>query len=295
MKVRLAIALVALLAVVSRPTATAEILPPVPQLPAPPKELEPLLGLLAPVGGLVSEPGCAALGTMLGLGAVVIPGVPGTLEQGGVPLSGLPIALQPELLSFVNTILFIQGSGCGLLPLAAERTVCATDDDINAQAQQLRAQLNLPGLPVQVGDFVPVPSPTVGAIVDTFRVLATLGIPGATEVVAAFDDVGDCGLRTRLTNVEPPEVPDNPTAGPALPPLPELATGVPSPSLGPPAVLPRAPVLEAAPLVAGTVDDLPGPIPDAVPGWLQGLAVLALVRVPLSRDRTPTRAASPSE
>ena len=189
----------------------------------------------------------------------------------------LPIALQPELLTFVDTILFIQSSGCGLLPLAAERTVCATDDEITAQARQVRTQLNLPGLPAQVGDFVPLPSPTAGAIVDTFRVLATLGIPGAAEIVTAFNDVGDCGLRARLTNVEPPELPDNPTPAPAPAPLPAVTSprSPTPPTFASPAVLPRAPVLAAAP--AATNTGLPNPTSETLPRWLQALAVLALI------------------
>ena len=172
---------------------------------------------------IVTEPGCAALGTVLGLGTIVIPGLPGTIEaQTGLPISGLPIALQPELLSLVNTLLFVQGSGCGLLPLAAERTVCVSDDDLTAALQQARPQLNLPGLPVQLGDFVPVPAPTAGSIVDMFRTLANLDVPGGAEVVAALNDVGECELRTRFTNVEAPPLP--PAAGLVPPSIPTAST-----------------------------------------------------------------------
>ena len=113
---RAALAAIAVTVLATTPVAHAQVLPQPPPIPAPPPQLQPLLDLLAPVGGVVAQPGCAALGTVLGLGALAVPGLPGTIEQQtGIPLSGLPIALQPELLSFVNTLLYVQGSGCGLL------------------------------------------------------------------------------------------------------------------------------------------------------------------------------------
>jgi hypothetical protein len=287
MRARLTFAAVALVALVvlATPVAQADLLPPPPAIPTPPEELQPLLELLAGPGGIVTEPGCAVLGTVLGLGAIVVPGLPGTIEaQTGLALSGLPVALQPELLSLVNTVLFVQGSGCGLLPLAAERTVCATDDDLAASLAQVREQLSLPGLPVKVGDFVPVPAPTAGSIVDTFRVLATLSVPGAAEVVAALNEVGDCGLRTRFTNVEPPTVPAEPTPAPPTPPPPGpiAPASVPParlPVLAPGPAVPAAPIATPSPAATAptSTSALPTHVPESVPRWLQWLAIAALV------------------
>jgi hypothetical protein len=293
--VRVAVAAIVVAVLATTPVARAQVLPQPPPVPTPPAQLQPLLELLAPVGGVVTQPGCAALGTVLGLGTLAIPGLPGTIEQQtGLPLSALPIALQPELLSFVDTLLYVQGSGCGLLPLAAERTVCASDDDIAAQAANVRAQLNLPGLPVQLGDFAPEPAPTAGAIVDTFRVLATLGVPGAADVVAALNNAGTCELRTRFTNVEPPPVPpDAAYTSPPAPPM--LADDV------APLPVPAAPVFNAVPAAAparataptqiaaapARVSGLPA-IGQAIPNWLQWLAVAALIAF-LYRAIAPAR------
>ncbi len=292
MRIRLALATgaVALLAATTPGAARAEILPPLPPLPTPPAELQPLLELLSGPGGILTEPGCAALGTVLGLGAVVVPGVPGTIEaQAGISLAALPIALQPELLRLVDTLLFVQGSGCGLLPLAAERVVCASDDDLDAALQQIRQQLNLiPDLPVQVGDFVPVPAPTLGAVVDTVRVLARLGLPGAAEVSTALAEVGACGLRKRFTDVVAPDIPADPVpAEPILaPPTPASVPRVTAPAFNRPAAPPAPPLGQIAVPAVTTRGD--SPVADQLPRWLQILAVLALVAF-LYRSLAPRR------
>ncbi len=278
MRTRLLLAAVVTVTALSAPGARGELVPPAPAIPDTPAELDPLLELLAPVGGVLAQPGCAGLGTVLGLGTVVIPGIPGTLEQVGVPLSVLPIALHPELLAIVDTLLFVQGSGCGLLPLAAERTVCASDDDLAAAADQLRAGLNLPGLPLQVGDFVPSPVPTAGAVVDTVQVLARLGVPGASEVAAALDDVGACDLRPRLLNLGAPAPVES--AAPATPPraeavrpgLPEGRTPVlATPARQQPAAAPRAD------RPTGPIRVVPVRDEDPAPRWLRWWALLALM------------------
>ncbi len=271
------VAAIALVVLVAMPTARAQLLPPPPAIPTPPEQLEPLLEILSGPGGVVTEPGCAVLGTLLGLGTLVIPGLPGTIEaQTGIPLSTLPIALQPELLGVANTLLFVQGSGCGLLPLAAERTVCASDDDI-AAAMTVRDRLNLPGLPMRVGDFVPEPSPVAGSVVDSFRGLGRLGVPGAAEVVAALNDVGDCELRRRFTNIEPPLLPAEPHA-PSSPTHPTRASVARTelPTLD---ALPATPLPRTGVLTAPVEEDGPQPVghTGALPGWLQLLTVGALV------------------
>jgi len=287
MKRRVAMAAAAFAVLLATPAATAQILPPPPAIPAPPAELKPLLELLSGPGGLVTEPGCAALGTVLGLGALVIPGLPGTIEaQTGLSLAGLPIDLQPELLSLVNTLLFVQGSGCGLLPLAAERTVCAPDDALSA-ALEARSFLNLPGLPVQLGDFVPVPAPTAGSVVDMFRTLARLNVPGAAEVVAAMNAVGDCELRTRFRNVEPPPIPSGAKLSPpaaVTEPLrqPRVLLVEPPASLGP-AVALGDQIASAPDRASVAAADAEG-----LPRWLQAAAVLLLV-VFLYRAIAPAR------
>lgn len=292
MRLRLALAgaAIAVLAATTPGAARAEILPPLPPLPTPPAELDPLLELLSGPGGVLTEPGCAALGTVLGLGAVVVPGVPGTIEsQVGISLAVLPIALQPELLRLVDTLLFVQGSGCGLLPLAAERMVCASDDDMDGALQQIRQQLNLiPDLPVQVGDFVPVPAPTLGALVDTVRVLAELGLPGATEVSTALADVGSCGLRKRFTNVVAPELPADPVdAEPIpLPSAPGSPPGVTLPAFNRPAAPPTPPLGQIA--VPAVTTPVESSLADQVPRWLQNLAVLSLIAF-LYRSLAPRR------
>jgi hypothetical protein len=291
MRTRLLLVAVVTLAALTGPGARGELVPPAPPIPDTPAELDPLLELLAPLGGVVSQPGCAGLGTVLGLGTVVIPGIPGTLEQVGVPLSVLPIELHPELLAIVDTLLFVQGSGCGLLPLAAERTVCASDDDLAVAAEQVRAGLNLPGLPLRIGDFVPPPVPTAGAVVDTVKVLAGLGVPGASEVAAALDDVGDCELRPRLLNLGVPAAVD--TAAPAAPPRTE--------PVGPDLPEGRTPVLAAPapqqPAVVAPADRPTGPIrvapvrdEEEAPQWLRWCAVLALMAF-LYRAVAPRRPA----
>lgn len=283
MKARIALGALAALLLLSTTVARAQVLPPPPPIPEPPEELQPLLEVLAPVGGTVTQPGCAALGTVLGLGALAIPGLPGTIEQQtGLPLSSLPIALQPELLAFVNTLLYVQGSGCGLLPLAAERTVCASDDEFAAAVNQVRAQLNLPGLPVNVGDFVPTPEPSAGSVIDTFHVLALLGILGARDVADALDAAGDCELRNRFANVEPPPIPPDPVTPPIAPPpggpqeIPETAApparATPSAPAPPPVIGSPGTGPTTAPIAA-----LPLPVTEHLPRWLQWLVVAALV------------------
>ena len=248
----------------------------------------------------MTEPGCAALGTVLGLGTLVIPGLPGTIESTtGLPLATLPIALQPELAAFVDTLLFVQGSGCGLLPLAAERTVCASDDDLAAactrRAQPAQPDPRLAGaagrLLAHPGPDRPGRSSTPSASSPPSRV------PGAAEVVAALNEAADCGLRTRFTNVEPPEVPPDPA--PVAPPSPPA----------PPAVAPlpvaRAPVFAPVPVPLPVVvapaevaiapadaTALPAPVSESVPRWLQWLAVAALVAF-LYRALAPPREQSP--
>ncbi|MEY2426835.1 MAG: hypothetical protein QOI61_2407, partial [Actinomycetota bacterium] len=237
---------------------------------------EPVLEILSGPGGILTEPACAVLGGFLGLGTLALPGIPGTIEaQTGLPISSLPIALAPELLGVANMLLFVQGSGCGLLPLAAEHTVCASDDSI-AAAMTVRDRLNLPGFPLRVGDFVPEPSPIAGSLVDSFRALDRLGVPGAAEVATALNDVGDCELRRRAANLGPPALQAEPKSPPpaAAPRLTKTE----------PARLPAIDRLAAAPLprsevLASPTADRARPVrnTNALPEWLQLFAVVALV------------------
>jgi hypothetical protein len=253
-----------------------------------------LLDLLGGPAGVAAQPTCAVLGTALGLGTLAIPGLPGTIEtQTGLPLSALPFALQPELLTLANTLLFVQGSGCGLLPLAAERTACATDDDLAAQLQALKPPPTT-GLPIDPFAFVPELVPPVGALVDAFRVLAAQGLPGAADVVTALEDAGPCEIRNRLRNIVPPAL--SPMSTPAAPSLPSAPTvdrgdfdiGVPvAPVLDAPAA-PQLQVVASGPVASSRASSIDGQ--PEVPPWLQisaTLALLALVFRSLAGRRSP--------
>ncbi len=285
MKRIVALAAAVLVFALTATPAPAQVLPDPPPVPPTPEELQPLLELIAVPGGAVTEPGCAALGTLLGLGVVVIPGLPGTIEGNlGLPV---PEELQPELLTATNYLLYVQGTGCGLLPLAAERTVCSVDEQLLAPLDKLHGIEPPRGLPVNPIDLVPEPVAPAGVLVDTVRILARRGVPGAAEVVAALEEQGGCELRDRSPNIEPPPPP--PTTGRAgAAPAPITTTTMTTPTPDPPqtgqsaagsgqesGATPEPPtnrqaVEQAAPIVTtSALDD--------TPAWLLVLAALALI------------------
>jgi hypothetical protein len=280
------------------PSAPAQIVPAPPAPIAPPPELRPLLDLLGPPGTALTEPACATLGTLLGLGVVVVPGLPTTVETvTAIPLGGLPIDGRAELGAAVDLLLFVEGSGCGLLPLAAERTVCAADDGLLSPLRLPDLPVESTGVPLDPGDFVPILPPPAGTVVDTFGVLATIGVPGAREVADALDAVGDCGLRARFTAFGiPPAAPADP-ALPTIPPAPAVGGShqPASPSAGPVGrVAPRSAVpapRSAVPRASFAPRQVTGAsraAPDPAPGWLAGLVAVALAAL-VHRALAPRR------
>lgn len=266
--------------------APAQVLPEPPPVPPTPEELEPLLELLAVPGGALTEPGCAVLGTLLGLGVVVVPGLPGTIEgELGIPL---PPELGTELLTATKYLLYVQGAGCGLLPLAAARTVCSVDEQLLAPLASL-GDIEIPtDVPVNPLDLLPEPVAPAGVLVDTFRLLAAHGVPGAAHVVSALEEEGDCELRDRSGDVPPPpSLPDEPASDDPATPSPNSADGADAPAATPPGprtptspttVTGNAPLPETrGPLEQAAVPVVTTSILDEAPGWLLALIALALL------------------
>ena len=218
--VALALVVLAGLSILVAPTSQAELLPPPPDLPAPPADGNPLADVLGPA----SATACDAIAVVYGL-------------AGPIASAQLPPELQ-TLLTDVDPYLALVTYACGYLVVPPSGVVCEAGTQINEQAGLL-------GLPVGVPDAFAVFYDTVAGIERAFlRSGIDVGQGVSEEIATALG----CGVPAPVEIGNPAALPVTPST-PAVEVAPPASNGF---------ALPEVPPVVGRTTTGGTTTVIPG-------------------------------------